>query len=136
MRRFVFALLLPLILFLAGCDMPQRADSSVPRGAETGVLQRPGPNVPQSAETSTPQETEPNAPQSSASGISQSADSDGASLSESPAYHSDTSPEDCFLGGNGMENRMPPKWGQNNIALISLNTFEIKPVEINRYDGD
>ena len=35
-----------------------------------------------------------------------------------------------------MENGMPPKWGQNNIALISLNTFEIKPVEINRYDGD
>ena len=25
-------------------------------------------------------------------------------------------------------------WGENNIALISLNTFEIKLLEINRYD--
>ena len=74
--------------------------------------------------------------QSDASGAPQSAGSGEVSFSESPAYHSDTSPEDCFLCGSGMENRMPPKWGQNNIALISLNTFEIKPVEINRYDGD
>ena len=29
---------------------------------------------------------------------------------------------------------MPSYWGQNNVALISLNTFEIKPIEINRYD--
>ena len=25
-------------------------------------------------------------------------------------------------------------WGQNNIALFSLNSFDIKPIEINRYD--
>ena len=104
MRRFAFALLLTLILFLSGCDMPQSAGSGVP--------------------------------QSAAPDISQSADSNGASLSESPAYHSDTSPEDCFLCGAGMENQMPPQWGQNNIALISLNTFEVRPVEINRYDGE
>nr|WP_325223418.1 hypothetical protein [uncultured Oscillibacter sp.] len=30
---------------------------------------------------------------------------------------------------------IPSYWGQNNIALISLNTFDIKPIEINRYDG-
>ena len=29
---------------------------------------------------------------------------------------------------------IPSYWGQDNIALISLNTFEIKPLEINRYD--
>lgn len=29
---------------------------------------------------------------------------------------------------------IPSYWGQNNIALISLNTFDIKPIEINRYD--
>lgn len=29
---------------------------------------------------------------------------------------------------------IPFYWGQNNIALISLNTFVIKPIEIKRYD--
>ena len=33
-----------------------------------------------------------------------------------------------------LENLIPLYWGQNNIALISLHTFEIKPLEINRYD--
>lgn len=104
MRRFAFALLLPLIMFLAGCDTLQRDDSGVA--------------------------------QSAVSDTSQSAGASGASLSESPAYRSDTSPENCMLCGGGIENLMPSGWGQNNIALISLNTFEIKPIEINRYDGD
>lgn len=46
-------------------------------------------------------------------------------------YHSDTSSEDCYLCGEGGE---PLYWGQDNLALISFNTFEIKPIEINRYD--
>lgn len=49
-------------------------------------------------------------------------------------YHSDTSKQDCYLCGDGIENLVPFYWGQNNIALISLNTFDIKPIEINRYD--
>lgn len=49
-------------------------------------------------------------------------------------YHSDTSSQDCYLCGGGIENLIPSYWGQNNIALISLNTFDIKPIEINRYD--
>lgn len=49
-------------------------------------------------------------------------------------YSSNTSNEDCYLCGGGIENLIPSYWGQNNIALISLNTFEIKPIEINRYD--
>ena len=49
-------------------------------------------------------------------------------------YPSDTSSEDCYLCGGGIENLIPSYWGQNNVALISLNTFEIKPIEINRYD--
>ena len=49
-------------------------------------------------------------------------------------YFSDTSAEDCYLCGGGIEDLMPSYWGQNNVALISLNTFEIKPIEINRYD--
>ena len=50
------------------------------------------------------------------------------------AYSSDTSAEDCYLCGDSTESPLSPYWGQNNIALFSLNTFEIKPFEINRYD--
>lgn len=65
----------------------------------------------------------------------QSADSSEASFSENPVYTSNTSTDDCYLCGGKIENLISSKWGQNNIALISLNTFEIKPLEINRYDG-
>lgn len=44
-------------------------------------------------------------------------------------YHSDTAKEDCYLCGGKIETLEPFYWGQDNIALISLNTFEI-----NRYD--
>lgn len=70
------------------------------------------------------------------SSVSQSAASTDASRSENLTYSSNTSPDDCYLCGGNIENLMPSKWGQNNVALISLNTFEIKPLEINRYDGD
>ena len=66
--------------------------------------------------------------------VGQSADSNGAAASVKTPYSSDTSTEDCYLCGGGIENLIPDFWGQNNIALISLNTFEIKPLEINRYD--
>ena len=66
--------------------------------------------------------------------VVQSANSNGAAAPVKTSYSSDTSTEDCYLCGNGIENLIPSYWGQNNIALISLNTFEIKPLEINRYD--
>jgi hypothetical protein len=40
------------------------------------------------------------------------------------------SPEDCRLCGRMGES----PWGQDNVGLISLNTFEMIPIEINRYD--
>lgn len=40
--------------------------------------------------------------------------------------------EDCLLCGAGAA--LP--WGQDNIGLISFNTFAITPIEINRYDGN
>ncbi|MBD5153456.1 MAG: hypothetical protein HDT16_13680 [Oscillibacter sp.] len=86
MRRFAVALILPLVLVLAGCGMKQSANSS-----DTAV-------------------------------------------SAKLAYSSDISHEDCYLCGGGIESLIPSYWGQNNIALISLNTFEIRPIEINRYD--
>ena len=67
-------------------------------------------------------------------GMKQSIDSDDTTVSTKMVYSSDTSAENCYLCGNGVESPLSPYWGQNNIALISLNTFEIKPLEINRYD--
>lgn len=46
---------------------------------------------------------------------------------------SGVSSQDCYLCGGAIEDRIPFYWGQNNLALISLNTFDIQPVEINRY---
>lgn len=57
-----------------------------------------------------------------------------AASGEGAPYHSDTAKEDCYLCGGGIEDTAPFVWGQDNIALISLNTFEIIPLEINRYD--
>ena len=70
------------------------------------------------------------------SSIPKGTNPNSSSFSENPTYSSNTSPDDCYLCGGNIENLMPSKWGQNNIALISLNTFEIKPLEINRYDGN
>ena len=66
--------------------------------------------------------------------VGQSINSNGAAAPVKTSYPSDTSTEDCYLCGGGIEKLIPSYWGQNNIALISLNTFEIKPLEINRYD--
>lgn len=41
------------------------------------------------------------------------------------------SAEDCFLCGG----REEYPWGQNNIGLISLNSFELIPIGINWYDN-
>lgn len=49
-------------------------------------------------------------------------------------YHSNTPKEDCYLCAGKIEDIKPYVWGQDNLALISLNTFELQPLEINRYD--
>jgi len=67
-------------------------------------------------------------------GVKQRTVTDSNVIPEETIYHSNTSAEDCYLCGGGIENILPSYWGQNNVALISLNTFEIKPIEINRYD--
>ena len=66
--------------------------------------------------------------------MGQSADSSDAAVSPKTAYSSDTSAGDCYLCGDGTDSPLSLYWGQDNIALISLNTFEIKLLEINRYD--
>ncbi len=67
-------------------------------------------------------------------GAEQRTVTDSNAIPEEVIYQSDTSAEDCCLCGGGIENMLPSYWGQDNVALISLNTFEIKPIEINRYD--
>ena len=68
-------------------------------------------------------------------GREQTVNTGDSSSTQETVYHSDTPSADCYLCGEGIENLIPSYWGQNNIALISLNTFDIKPIEINRYDG-
>ena len=36
--------------------------------------------------------------------------------------------------GGGIEDLISYYWGQDNLALINLNTFDIMPIAINRYD--
>ena len=47
---------------------------------------------------------------------------------------STVSAEDCFLCGSGTGESC--YWGQNNVGIISLNSFSVIPITINRYDGD
>lgn len=41
--------------------------------------------------------------------------------------------ESCFLCGNQSNSTFGIDWGQDNVGLINLNTFDVMPVEINRY---
>ena len=49
-------------------------------------------------------------------------------------YWSDTAPEDCLLCNGGKDTLLTWYFGQENIGFISLNTFKLSCVEINRYD--
>lgn len=42
--------------------------------------------------------------------------------------------ENCYLCGSAGGFMYADCYGQNNVGIISLNTFELMPVEINRYD--
>lgn len=55
-------------------------------------------------------------------------------LTGETVYTSSTSDEDCYLCGNGIDEVLGSYLGQKNIAFISLNTFEVQPIEVNRYD--
>ena len=43
--------------------------------------------------------------------------------------------EDCFMCGSGSDFSISAYWGEDNVAVVNLNTFEILRLEINRY-GD
>ena len=43
--------------------------------------------------------------------------------------------EDCFVCGTGSDFPASSYWGEDNVAIVNLNTFEVLRLEINRY-GD
>lgn len=57
-------------------------------------------------------------------------------VEEDSRYVSETSKEDCLLCGDGKGTLLPLYRGEENIGVISLNTFELAHIEINRYDDN
>ena len=55
---------------------------------------------------------------------------------EHPDLVSSISKEECFLCGNRDDHALSTYWGQDNVGLIIVNTFEVLPISINKYDLD
>lgn len=49
-------------------------------------------------------------------------------------YISEQSQEECFLCGTINDSIIASYWGEDNVGIINLNTFELLRLEINRYD--
>lgn len=68
------------------------------------------------------------------SGGDQDMQMEAISETEEEPYISDTPSEKCYLCGTPEQSLLPFYEGQTNLGIISLNTFEFVPIEINRYD--
>ena len=68
------------------------------------------------------------------SGGDQDMQLEAISETEEGLYISNTAPEKCYLCGTPEQSLLPFYEGQTNLGIISLNTFEFVPIEINRYD--
>lgn len=66
----------------------------------------------------------------------QSTDTSAESRHDYTGIVSSVAQEDCWLCGDRTDTTLYPYLGQNNVGIISLNTFEVMPVVINRYDMD
>lgn len=42
--------------------------------------------------------------------------------------------EDCYLCGARTDTDLAAYWGQDNVGIINVNTFEVMPIKINTYD--
>ena len=49
-------------------------------------------------------------------------------------FVSEITQEDCYLCGNGSDPIVNAYWGEDNVGIVNLNTFELLRIEINRYD--
>lgn len=54
--------------------------------------------------------------------------------SSKPKFESEISSEKCYLCGDHSKSVLQIYNEQNNIGIIDLNTFDISPISINRYD--
>lgn len=60
----------------------------------------------------------------------------GTKYLEDRLYESLTTKDDCYLCGINPDSSLSAYWGESNIGLLNLNTFECSRFEINRYDSN
>ena len=73
------------------------------------------------------------------SAISSDAETEPSSVIENSKdeeieYTSKIKKEDCALCGKQEGSQLPIYKGQNNLGIICINTFDLSPIQINRYD--
>ena len=51
-------------------------------------------------------------------------------------YVSDLSQEECFVCGENPNHPISSYWGEDNVGILNLNTFDVLYIEINRYDDN
>ena len=51
-------------------------------------------------------------------------------------YESPTSKEDCYICNESADLLLSFHWGENNVAIVDLNTFDFYIPQINRYSDD
>jgi len=66
--------------------------------------------------------------------IANFSDREEAAKYEHIDYVSAIEQADCYLCGDGADPLTAAYWGQDNVGILNLNTFEILRLEINRYD--
>ena len=49
-------------------------------------------------------------------------------------YVSTITPEECYVCGSVSNSSAFPYWGEDNVGIVNLNTFELLYLPINRYD--
>ena len=57
-----------------------------------------------------------------------------SSEKEATTYESQIKKEECELCSQQGNTMLPAYAGQKNLGIICINTFDISPIEINRYD--
>lgn len=51
-------------------------------------------------------------------------------------YVSELSQEECFVCGENQNHPISSYWGEDNVGILNLNTFDVLHIEINRYDDN
>ena len=51
-------------------------------------------------------------------------------------YVSELTQEECFVCGENPNHPISSYWGEDNVGILNLNTFEVLYIEINRYDDN